>query len=45
MASGNLLYDAESSNLKVCDNLEEWDRVGGRFTREGNVCISVADSC
>ena len=33
IASGNLLYDAESSNLKVCDNLEGWDRVGERFKR------------
>ena len=29
IASGNLLYDAGSSNLVLCDSLEEWDRVGG----------------
>ena len=34
LASGNLLYDAWSSNLVLCDNLEEWDKVGGRFKRE-----------
>ena len=32
-ASGNLLYDARSSNLVLCDNLG-WE-VGGRFKREG----------
>ena len=31
--SGNLLSDAGSSNLELCDNLEGWDRVGDR--REG----------
>ena len=29
IASGNLLYDAGSSNLVLCDSLEEWDGVGG----------------
>ena len=27
-ASGNLLYDAGSSNQVLCDNLEGWDGVG-----------------
>ena len=27
--SGNLPYDAGSLNLVLCDNLEEWDGVGG----------------
>ena len=29
IASGNLLYDAESSNPVLCDNLEGLDGVGG----------------
>ena len=29
LVSGNLLYDAESSNLVFCDNLEGWEGVGG----------------
>ena len=29
----------------LCDNLEGWDRVGGRFKREGNIRILRADSC
>ena len=32
-ASGNLLYDAGSPNLVLCDNLEGWDGVQGE--REG----------
>jgi len=28
-ASGNLLYEAGSSNLVLCDNLEGWYGVGG----------------
>ena len=32
-ASGNLLYEAGSSNSVLCDNLEKWDGVGGG--REG----------
>ena len=28
-AHGNLLYDAGSSNLVLCDNLERQDGVGG----------------
>lgn len=32
IASGNFLYEAESSNLALCDNLlEGWDGVGGEF--------------
>ena len=33
----SLLYDAGSSNLVLCDNLEGWDRVEveGRFKKEG----------
>ena len=47
MASGNLLYDAGSSDLVLCDNLEGWDGVaGGREGLEGgDICISLADSC
>ena len=26
IASGNLLYDARSSNPMLCDNLKGWDR-------------------
>ena len=33
IASGNLLFDTESSNLVLCDNLEGW-KVGGKFKRE-----------
>ena len=29
-----MLYDARSSNLVVCDNLEGWDWVGRRFKRK-----------
>ena len=39
-ASGNLLYDAGSSNLVLCDNLEGWDGVGG-----GRQGTRGADSC
>ena len=37
IASGNLLYDARSSDQVLCDNLEGWDRVGvgAKFKREG----------
>ena len=35
-ASGNLLYDAGNSiKPGLCDNLEVWDGMGGRFKREG----------
>ena len=30
-----MLYDSEKSNLVLCDNIEEWDGVEGRFKREG----------
>ena len=47
MASGNLLYDAGSSDLVLCDNLEGWDGVGGgrEGLEGGDICISLADSC
>ena len=35
LTSGNLLYNIGSSNLVLCDNLAEWNGVGGRFRREG----------
>jgi len=38
MASGNVLYDAGSSNLVLCDNQKGGkggDGVEGRFKREG----------
>ena len=47
MASGDLPYDARSSNPVLCDNLEGWDGVGDRWeTQEGgDIHIPVADSC
>ena len=37
-----MLYDAGSSNLVLCDNLEGWDEVRGRFKREGTqVCLQL----
>ena len=46
VGSGNLLYDAGSSNQVLCDNLEGWDgeEVGVRFKREGTH-IPMADAC
>ena len=46
-ASGNLLYDAGSSNLVLGDNLEGWDGEGGeREVQEGgDIGIPMADSC
>ena len=40
------MYDAGSSNLEFCDNLEGWDGVeGGREVQEGgNICIPMANS-
>ena len=39
IASGDLLYDAGSSNSVLCDNLEGWE-VERRFKREGaQVCL------
>jgi len=47
-ASGNLLYDAGSSNLALCDNLEVWEW-GGRWERRSrgrlHIYIPMADSC
>ena len=47
MASGNLQYDAGSSNLLLCDNVAGWSVVGGgKETQErGDICIPLADSC
>ena len=39
-ASGNLLYDAGSSNQVLCDNLEGWEVQEG-----GDIYIPMADSC
>ena len=40
IASGNLLYDAGNSNLVLCDNLKEWDGVGGgRETQVNGSCV------
>ena len=41
-----LLYDAGSSNLVLCDNLEGWDGMGGgREVQEGgDVCILMSVS-
>ena len=46
VARGNLLHDAGSSNLVICDNLEGWDGVGvGREVQDGgDICIPVTDS-
>ena len=47
IASGNLLYDAGSSNPGLCDNLPGWDGVeAGKEVQEGgDICIPMADSC
>ena len=47
IVSGNLLYDSGTSNLVLCDNLEDWDGMGGeREVQEGrDICIPMADSC
>ena len=47
MAGGNLLYDAVSLNLVLCDNLEGWGgEGGGKEVQEGEViCMPMADSC
>ena len=47
IASGNLLYDAESLNLALCGNLEGWDQVGGgrEVQEKGDIDIPMADSC
>ena len=40
------MYDAESFNQVLCDNLEEWDGVGGgtEVQEGGDICIFMADS-
>ena len=47
VASGNLLYNACSSNQVLCDYLEGWDEVGGgRDVQEsGDMCISNSCLC
>ena len=46
ITSGDLLYEAGSSNPVTYDNLEGWDGMGvGREVQEGGVtCIPVTDS-
>ena len=46
ITSGDLLYEAGSSNLMTYDNLEGWDGMGvGRKVQEGGVtCIPTTDS-
>ena len=46
-ASENLLYDAESSNPVLYDNLEGQDGVGGgkEVQEGGDIQIPMADSC
>ena len=45
-ASGNLLYEAGSSNPVLRDNPVGCDRVGGRreVQKGGDICIPMADS-
>ena len=40
-------YDAGSSNLVLCDDLEGWDGVGGgkEVQEGGHICISMVDAC
>ena len=47
IASGNLLYDAESPNVVLCDYLEGRDgvRSGRESQDEGDICMPLADSC
>ena len=47
IASGNLLYDAGSSNLMLWDNLEGQDgEGGGKDVQEGgDIRMPMADSC
>ena len=42
--SGNLPYDAGSLNLVLCDNLEEWDGVGGvnQVQEGGDIYIYIS---
>ena len=45
IANGNLLYVRELK-LGFCNNLEGWERVGGREVRErGDPCTPVTNSC
>ena len=43
LTSGNLLCDAGSSKLVLCDNLEGWDREGGgrKFQEGRDRCIHM----
>ena len=43
-ASGNLLYDAGSSNRVLCDNLEGWDGVAKSWTRLSNQTMTSDES-
>ena len=45
ITSGNLLSDAGSSNLVLCDNLERWDGLGGGKEVQEGGAICMADSC
>ena len=47
LASRNLLFDTGSSNLMLCDNLEEWDgaEAGREVQEEGDICIPMTHSC
>ena len=50
VVNGNVLYDAGSSNLVLCDNIEGWDGVGGEKERgislqDRDIHITMADSC
>ena len=47
IASGNLLYNIGSSNLVLCDNLAEWNEVGGgrEVQERGDICVPMAHSC
>ena len=44
---GNLLYDSGNSTQVLCDNLEEWDMVGGgkQVQEERDIFIAMADLC
>ena len=47
IASGNLPYEARSSNWVFCDDLELRNRVGGGMEIQDrrDICIPMADSC
>ena len=42
-----MLYDAGSSNLMLCDNLEGWHGLGGEkeVQEGGDIYILLADLC